>query len=155
MMGWRRILDWIGDIWMICRWYHLDAITHISSRYHPHIVQISYFTTPQLCKKSSFNPYILRLLPMKTPLLNSIKTPLLIIQILPKYHPEIIQKSSRNHPEIIQKSSRYHPDIIQKSSRYHPDIIQISSRNHSDIILVKSQVLILVRHDYNRWKLNV
>ena len=133
MMGWRRILDWIGDIWMICGWYHLDAITHhISSRYHPHIVQISYFTTPQLCEKSSYNPYMARLLPMKTPLLNSIKTPHLIVQILPKYHPEIIQKLSKNHP----------------------DIIQIPSRNHPGIILVKSRVLILVWQDYSRWKLN-
>ena len=49
-----------------------------------------------------------KLLQKKTPLWNSIKTPLLIIQILPKYHPEIIQKSSKNPPEIIQKSSRYH-----------------------------------------------
>ena len=98
--------------------YHPD-ITHISSRYHPHIIQISptyrpnitqwiFFPTPQLGEKLGLNPYMAQLLPVKTPLLNSIKTPLLIIQILPKYHPEIIQKSSRNHPEIIQISSRNH-----------------------------------------------
>ena len=89
---------YVCDIWMICGWYemwivqisstfhpdiiqisstyHLDII-HISSRYHPHIVQISYFTTPQHGEKSKFNPYMARLLPAKTPLLNSIKTPLL------------------------------------------------------------------------------
>ena len=106
---------------MVCGWYHLDIIwisptyhpniiqissiyytyhpniIHISSRYHPHIVQISFFTTPQLGEKSSFNPYMARLLPVKTPFLNSIKTPLLIIQILIKYHPEIIQKPSGYH----------------------------------------------------------
>jgi len=89
--------------------YHPDII-HISSRYHPHIVQISYFTTPQLGEKSSFNPYMARLLPTKTPLLNSIKTPLLSS----RYYPNIIQKSSRNHPDIIQKSSRNH--LGEKSS---------------------------------------
>ena len=99
--------------------YHPDII-HISSRYHPHIVQISpsgyFFQPPKLHEKLSFNPYMAQLLQVKIPLLNSIKTPLLIIQTLPKYHPEIIQKSSRNHPEIIQKSYRYHPKIIQISS---------------------------------------
>ena len=112
--------------------FHLDIThisIHISSRYHPHIIQISptyrpnitrsiFFTTPQLGEKSSLNPDLAQLLPVKTPLLNSIKTPL-IIQILPKYHPEITQKSSRYHPDIIQISSRYHPDIIQKSSIYN------------------------------------
>jgi len=102
-------------------------ITHISSIYHPHIIHIShtyrpnitqsiFFTTPQLDKKSSFYPDMARLLQEKTPLWNSIKTPLLIIQILPKYHQNIIQKSSRNHPEIIQKSSRNNPEIIQSTS---------------------------------------
>ena len=106
--------------------YHPD-ITHISSRYHPHIIQISptyrlnitwsiFFPTPQLGEKLSFNPYMAQPVPVKTPLLNLIKTPLLIIQILPKYHSEIIQKSSIYHPEIIQISSRYHPEIIQISS---------------------------------------
>ena len=129
---------------MICGWFHPvitpisttyhPHIIHISSRYHPHIIQISstyhpdithvlskyhpvdIFPTPQLGENLSFNPYMAQLLQVKIPLLNSIKTPLLIIQTLPKYHPEIIQKSSRNHPEIIQKSYRYHPKIIQISS---------------------------------------
>ena len=64
------------DITHISSTCHPD-ITHISSRYHPHIVQISYFSTHQLGEKSSFNPYMARLLPVKTALLNSIKTPLL------------------------------------------------------------------------------
>ena len=88
--------------------YYPD-ITHISSKYHQHIVQISpgqYFLKPSnLVKSRVLTPYMARLLPVKTPLLNSMKTPLLIIQILPNYHPEIIQKSSRYHPEIIQISS--------------------------------------------------
>ena len=99
------------DIIQISSTYHLDII-HISYRFHPHIVQISYFTTPQLGEKSSFNPYMAWLLPAKTPLLNSIKTPLLSS----RYYPNTIQKSSRNHPDT-QISSRNHPEIIQKSSR--------------------------------------
>ena len=122
MMGWREY--WIGlvisgwyvgdvihsDITHKSSTYHLN-ITHIS-RYHPHIIQISttyhpvvtqisskyhpvdIFYNPPTWKKVSFNPYMARLLPVKTPLLNSIKTPLLIIQISSRYHPEIIQISS-------------------------------------------------------------
>ena len=49
--------------------------THISPKSHPNIIQIS--PKYQLGKNSSFNPDIARLLPVKTPLWNSIKTPLL------------------------------------------------------------------------------
>ena len=105
-------------IHMICGWYHpdiihilyiLSKIIHILPTYRPNITQSIFLTTFQLDEKSTFNPDMARLLQKKTPLWNSIKTPLFIIQILPKYHPNIIQKSPRNHPEIIQKSSRYHP----------------------------------------------
>ena len=129
------------------------------------------FTTPQLGEKSSFNPCMARLLQVKTPLLNSNKTPLLISQILTKYHPEIIQKSSRNQQEIIQISSRCH---LGEKSSFNPCmarllpvktpllnsiktpllIIQILPRYHPEIILVKSRVLILVWHDYSRLKLH-
>ena len=141
---WRRILKWIGDIWMICGWYHLDIIqisptyypniTNISSIYYPHIIQISptftfhpniihisptyrpnitrsiFFTSPQLDEKSSFNPNMARLLQKKTPLWNLIKTPLLIIQILPKYRPNI-----KNKPEIIQSTSIFKTPNLVKS----------------------------------------
>ena len=56
---WRRILDWIGDIWMICGWYHPD-ITNISSRYHPHIIQISPTYHPDITHISSkYHPHII------------------------------------------------------------------------------------------------
>ena len=135
-------------------------ITHISSRYHLYItnlIQISptyhsniirvsptygpnitrYFLQPHNLMKSRvltqiWHTYCRK----KTPLWNLIITPLLIIQILPKYYPEIIQKSSRNHPEIIQKSSRNRPDIIQSTSifttpqlgeklSFHPDMARL------------------------------
>ena len=125
-------------IHMICGWYHpdiihilyiLSKIIHILPTYRPNITQSIFLTTFQLDEKSTFNPDMARLLQKKTPLWNSIKTPLFIIQILPKYHPNIIQKSPRNHPEIIQKSSKNHPvDIdfynpptwwkVEFSSRY-------------------------------------
>ena len=158
---------YVGDIIQISPTHHPD-ITHISSKYHPHIIQISptyhpdiihisptyrpsitwsiFFTTPQLGEKSSFNPDMARLLQKKTPLWNSIKTPLLIIQILPKYHPNNIQKSSRNHPDIIHISSRYHPHIIQISSKYHPVNI--------DFYSVKSRVFTQIWYNYCRWKLH-
>ena len=111
---------------------------------------------------------MVRRLQAKTPLWISIKTPLLIIQILPKYHPNNIQKSSRNHPEIIQISPTYHPHIIQISptyhpdithisSRYHPHIIQISSKDHPvniDFYLVKSRVFTQIWYVVCRWKLH-
>ena len=57
--------------------YHPNNIQK-SSRNHLDIIQsTSVFTTPQLGEKSSFNPDMAWLLQVKTPLLNSIKTPLL------------------------------------------------------------------------------
>ena len=82
---------------------------------------------------------MVRRLQAKTPLRISIKTPLFIIQILPKYHPNNIQKSSRNHPDITHISSRYHPHITHISSRYHPHIIQISPTYHPDITHISSR----------------
>ena len=158
-------MDWwyLDDMWVISSRYHLD-ITHISSRYHPYITNISsryppniihipptyrsnitrsiFFTTPQLGEKLSFNPDMARLLQKKTPLWNSIKTPLLIIQILPKYHPNIIQISSRNHPEINQKSSKNHPEIIQISSSRH------------QFLQPPTWWKVQIWHNYCRWKLH-
>ena len=120
---------YVGDIIQISTKYH-PKITHISSRYHPYINYtyrpnithishkyhryithissknhpVNFFYNPPLDEKTSFNPNM----EQKTPLYYPIKTLLLIIQILPKYHPEIIQKSSSNHTEIIQKSSSWH-----------------------------------------------
>jgi len=55
-----------------------SEIIQKSPRNHPDIIQSSsIFTTPQLGEKSSFPPDMARLLQVKTPLLNSIKTPLL------------------------------------------------------------------------------
>ena len=135
---------YMGDIIWISPTYHPDGITHMSpyithiSRNHPyitHIIQISptyhqniIHISPtyriNITQSIFFNPptwwkvkfYGTTIAEKKTPLWNSIKTPLLIIQILPKYHPNIIRKSSKNHPKIIQKSFRYHPVIIQSTS---------------------------------------
>ena len=59
----------LGEIWV----NKLDFLN--PSVYHPHIIQIS--PRYQLGENSSFNPDMARLLPVKTPLWNSIKTPLL------------------------------------------------------------------------------
>ena len=74
--------------------YHLNIIqispkihpdiTHISSRYHPHIIQITHIS-------SRYHPNI--------------------IQISPTYHPDITQISPKYHPKFIQISPKYHPDI--------------------------------------------
>ena len=98
----------------------------ISSKYHPHIIQISPTYHPVDIFYNS--PLIIQILPDPN-----------IIQIQFRYHPDIIQIQSRYHPDIIQISSRYHPDIIQIQTRYHPDIIQITSRYHPDIIQISSR----------------
>ena len=117
---WRRILDWIGDIWVICGWYHSDIT-------HAHIIQIS----------PTYHPDIIHISPTH-------------IQISPTYHPNIIhitQISSKYPPvdifyntptkwkdmaRLFQK--KLHFEIRLKlhfsSSRYYSNIIQISSRNH-------------------------
>ena len=120
-MGWICEEEyWIGLV--ISGWHVGDIIQissichpHISPKYHQHIIQISsiyhpvdIFYSPPTWWKSSFNPDMARL-----------AIPLLIIQILPKYHPNIIQKSLRNYPEIIQKSFRNHTEIGQISSSRH------------------------------------
>ena len=168
---------YVGDIiWMISVWisytYHLDLIhissrnhTHISSKFHPRIIEISPSNHPYIAHISSRNnpniTHIIQILPMH------------VSKMLPTCHPNIThsiffttpqldEKSSFNPDmaRLLQKklhflSSRYYPNIIQISSGNHPEIIQISSRNHHpDIILVKSQVLILVWHDYSRLKLH-
>jgi len=74
----------------------------ISSRYHPHIIQISSINHPHISSK--YHPHI--------------------IQISPTYHPNIINKSPTH---IIQISPTYHPDIINKSPTH---IIQISPTYH-------------------------
>ena len=88
---------------------------------------------------------MVRRLQAKTPLWISIKTPLLIIQIFPKYHPNNIQKSSRYHPHITHISSIYHPHIVQIS----PGQYFLQPPN-----LVKSRVLTQIWHDYCRKKLH-
>ena len=85
-------------------------IIHISPTYRPNITRSIFFTSPQLDEKSSFNPNMARLLQKKTPLWNLIKTPLLIIQILPKYRPNI-----KNKPEIIQSTSIFKTPNLVKS----------------------------------------
>ena len=123
---------YVGDIIQISTTYHLDIVQisptyhrniirisptyhrnliRISPTYHRNIIRISptyhpkirsiYFTTPHLMKR-------LVLTQICNGEINSIKTPLLIIQILLKYHPEIIQ----NHPVDIDF---YNPPKLVKS----------------------------------------
>ena len=138
--GVKRILDWIGDIWMICGWCHPfryhPQIIHISSKYHPHI-QIS----------STYHPHF--------------------IHISSRYYPDITHISSKYQPHIISDiihiSSRYHPHIIHISSRYQPHIIRLSPRYRPNITRSiffttpqhgKKWVLTLIWHDYCQWKLH-
>ena len=138
-------------------------ITHISSRYHLYItnlIQISptyhsniirvsptygpnitrYFLQPHNLMKSRvltqiWHTYCRK----KTPLWNLIITPLLIIQILPKYYPKIIQKSSRYHPVDI---NFYNPPTwwkVEFSSRYGTTF---AGENSIKILEGKSQVLL-------------
>ena len=90
---WRRILDWIGYIWMMCGWYHIDII-QISPTYHPHFIQIL----------SRYHSHIIQI---------SATYHADIIHISSRYHPHI-------NPHIIQISPTYHPDITHISSKYHP-----------------------------------
>ena len=130
---WRRMLDWIGDIWMICGWFHLD-ITHIS-RYHPHIYQIS----------PTYHPDIIHISPTYHPDITHISS---------IYHPHILQISHGQYflqpPNLVKSQvltqiwhdycrknstlKSHHPDITQISSKYHLEIIQKSSRNHQEVI---------------------
>ena len=136
--------------------YHLDLIhissrnhTHISSKFHPRIIEIS----------PSNHPYITHISSRNNPNITH------IIQILhisskyypcmfPKCYPHVIQISPIRYflqpPNLMKSrvltqiwhdycrkklhflSSRYYPNIIQISSGNHPEIIQISSRNHPE-----------------------
>ena len=137
---WRRMLDWIGDIWMICGWFHLD-ITHIS-RYHPHIYQISPTYHPDIIHISpTYHPDITHISSIYHPHILQIshgqyflQPPNLVkSQVLTQIWHDYCRKNSTlksHHPDITQISSKYHPEIIQKSSRNHPEIIQKSSRSH-------------------------
>ena len=82
----------------------------ISSRYHPHIIQISPTCYPNITNISSiYYPHIIQ-----------------ISSIYYTYHPNIthIHISSKYHPYITHISSKYHPDNIftarqlEFSSRY-------------------------------------
>ena len=73
---WVHKLDLNSTVWIpvLPPTYHPN-IVQISSRYHPNIIQIS--PRYQLGENLSFNPDMVWLLPVKTSLWNSIKTPLL------------------------------------------------------------------------------
>ena len=85
---WRRILDWIGDIWMICGWYHLwyvgDITWMICGWYH---LDDMWLISPGWYVGA------------------------IIYKIPSRYHAHIIQISPTYHPNITQISSRYHPYI--------------------------------------------
>ena len=59
-------------------WWYLDDMWAISSRYHPHIIQLS-----------KYHPHIIHM-------------------ICGWYHPDITHISSRYHPHIVQISPTYH-----------------------------------------------
>ena len=133
----------MDDMWVISSRFH-PHITQISHTYHPHIIQIS----------SKYHPVDI--------FYNNLMKSLVLTQIWHNYcrknsilkfdykstshHPDITQISSRNHPEIIHKSSINHSKIIQKSSRYHPVDIDLNNPPNS----VKSRVLIQIGQDYCR-----
>ena len=115
--------------------YHPDII-HISPTYRPNITRSIFFTSPQLDEKSSFNPNMARLLQKKTPLWNLIKTPLLIIQILPKYRPNI-----KNKPEIIQSTSIFKTPNLVKSRVFIQDMAWILQVKTSLLNSIKTPLM--------------
>ena len=133
----------MDDMWVISSRFH-PHITQISHTYHPHIIQIS----------SKYHPVdIFYNDLMKSRVLTQIwhnycrKNSILKFDYKStSHHPDITQISSRNHPEIIHKSSINHSKIIQKSSRYHPVDIDLNNPPNS----VKSRVLIQIGQDYCR-----
>ena len=129
---------------MISSRYYLD-ITHISSKYHPYIVQISpgryFLQLPNLMKSRVWTQIWHDYCRKKTPLWNLIKTPLLIIQVLPKYHPNIIQKSSRNHPKIIQSTSIFTTPQLGEKSSFHPVIARLLQVNFPLLNSIKTPLL--------------
>ena len=143
MMGWRRILYWIGDIWMICVWYHLDDIWIICGWYLDDMWVISGGNVDDMWMVCGWYMWVI-----STGWYNPH-----IIEISPTYHPHIVQISSTYHQNI---SSTFHPDIIHISSTNYPDITHILSKYHylHPPNLVKSQVLTLIWDDYCWWKLH-
>ena len=104
---------YVGDIIQISR-------THILSKYHPHIIQISFIYHPHISK---YHPHIIQ-----------------ISSISPKYRPNIPRSIFFTTPQLNEKiwhgyfKKKLHFEIRLKlhfsSSRYYSNIIQISSRNH-------------------------